>query len=107
MIVAANGMQLWYETFGDASRPAVLLMMGNSSQGILRPDDFCRAIADAGRHVIRFDQRDTGLSTYVEFDAEPYVLRDLVADALGLLDALGISSAHFVGLSQSGTHTQA
>lgn len=103
MIVRANGVDLWYDTFGAASRPAVLLIMGNSAQGILWPEDLCLALAADGYHVIRFDQRDTGLSTYVDFDAQPYDLFDLVTDAIGLLDALRVPAAHIVGLSQGGT----
>lgn len=101
--VAVGALRLHVETFGEASGPCVLLVMGNSAPGLVWPDAFCAMLAATGCFVVRFDQRDTGLSSYLDFDAAPYDLDDLAADALGVLDALGITRAHVVGLSQGGT----
>ncbi len=97
-----NGLELAYDGFGHEGHPAVLLLMGNSAAGLVWPDRLCKSLADCGYHVIRYDQRDTGLSSYLDFEKQPYTLHDLVDDAFGLLDELGIEAAHFVGLSQGG-----
>lgn len=102
-MLACNGVELWCETFGDPAAPPVLLMMGNSCPGLMWPDAFCHALAEVGLRVIRFDQRDTGYSTYFDFETTPYNLHDMAADVLALLDALGLESAHLVGLSQGAT----
>ena len=111
----ANGIELEYETFGDPKAPPLLLIMGLGAQMISWNDDFCAQLADRGFHVIRFDNRDSGLSTWMEeagrpdlasaFRGEPnpaYHLDDLADDAVGLLDALGIAAAHVVGASMGG-----
>jgi pimeloyl-ACP methyl ester carboxylesterase len=100
--IHANGIDLFYEVFGSESDPVVLLVMGNSAPGLVWPDAFCELIASKGFRVIRFDQRDTGLSTYVDFVRMPYTLDDLVYDTFALLDGIGITRAHIVGLSQGG-----
>ncbi len=100
--VEANGQRLRAETFGRPECPAVLLIMGNSAPGLVWPDGFCRSLSERNRFVVRFDQRDTGLSSYVDFAASPYTLDHLVDDAVALLDALGIRRANLVGLSQGG-----
>lgn len=105
-IVKANGLDLWCETFGDADHPAILLIMGLGTQGIAWDDGFCQALADAGRYVIRYDSRDTGKSTCLDFAEHPYTLVDLADDAAGLLDALGIRTAHVVGASMGGMVAQ-
>jgi pimeloyl-ACP methyl ester carboxylesterase len=101
-LAPANGQTLAYDVFGQAGAPPVLLIMGNSAPGLVWPDRFCASLAGVGYRVIRFDQRDSGLSTYVDFERQPYTLADLADDAFGLLDALGIEAAHIVGLSQGG-----
>jgi pimeloyl-ACP methyl ester carboxylesterase len=101
-LAPANGQTIAYDVFGQADASAVLLIMGNSAPGLVWPDRFCAGLAAAGYRVIRFDQRDSGLSTYVDFERQPYTLADLADDAFGLLDALGIEAAHLVGLSQGG-----
>jgi pimeloyl-ACP methyl ester carboxylesterase len=116
----ANGINLEYETFGDAGAPAMLLIMGLGGQLVLWPEDFCRALADAGHRVIRFDNRDVGLSSKIEHQRHPklvhaavaalfgvklkvpYTLDDMAQDAVGLLDALAIERAHVVGVSMGG-----
>jgi pimeloyl-ACP methyl ester carboxylesterase len=116
---AANGIEIEYDTFGDATSPPVLLIMGLGVQMTLWDPVFCQAIADRGHYVIRFDNRDIGLSTWFD-DAgvselsdvmsgavpAPYSLADMAADAAGLLDALGIESAHIVGASMGGMIAQ-
>jgi pimeloyl-ACP methyl ester carboxylesterase len=86
---------LCVETFGDAADPPVLLI-GNSM--LTWPDEFCERLAAGGRRPIRYDLRDTGLSTTVNPDAPAYTLRDLVADAAGLIDA----RTHVVGYTVGG-----
>ena len=111
----ANGIELEYETFGDRAAEPLLLVAGLSQQLIGWDDDFCSQLADRGFHVIRFDNRDCGLSTWMEeagpadiaaaFSGNPkpaYQLDDLADDAVGLLDALGIGAAHVVGASMGG-----
>jgi pimeloyl-ACP methyl ester carboxylesterase len=120
----ANGIRLCYQTFGDPSHPAMLLIMGLAVQMIVWDDDFCELLAARGYWVIRFDNRDIGLSTTfpqartpsvaelvlaqvtgLRFRV-PYTLRDMAADAVGLLDALHVTSAHVVGASMGGAIAQ-
>src|SRR2546427_1217438 len=96
---AANGIELEYETFGDRKAAPLLLISGLGSQMMVGDDAFCRPLAGRGFHVIRFDTRDAGLSTWM---AREYRLDDMAADAVGLLDALGIPAAHVVGASMGG-----
>ena len=95
----ANGIELEYETFGDSHARPLLLIGGLGTQMITWDEDFCDLLASRGFYVIRFDNRDGGLSTYP--DAE-YTLDDMAADAAALLDALGIPAAHVVGASMGG-----
>ncbi|TNM46115.1 alpha/beta hydrolase [Nocardioides albidus] len=97
-----NGVTLCAQTFGDAADPAVLLIHGACASMLWWEDELCRRIAAAGRFVVRYDQRDTGRSSSFPAGAPGYGLRDLAADAVALLDALGIDSAHVVGRSMSG-----
>ncbi|PZQ97786.1 MAG: hydrolase [Cereibacter sphaeroides] len=101
-MIQAGDLSLHAETFGDPRKSSILLVMGNSAPGLLWPDAFCDALAAHGFHVIRFDQRDTGLSSYLDYDTDPYTLHDLSRDALAVLDGLGIAKAHIVGMSQGG-----
>jgi len=97
--VSANGIEIEYETFGDPKAQPMLLIGGLGSQLLSWDEDFCALLAGHGFHVIRFDNRDSGLSTWVD---DAYTLDDMAADAAGLLDALGISAAHVVGASMGG-----
>ncbi|GAA1528236.1 alpha/beta fold hydrolase [Nocardioides humi] len=97
-----NGVTLCAETFGDPADPAILLIHGACASMLWWEEELCRRIAAAGRYVIRYDQRDTGRSTSFPPGAPGYGLRDLAADAVGLLDALGVDRAHVVGRSMSG-----
>ncbi len=100
-----NSVGLEYETFGDPARPAVLLISGLGSQLLGWTDGLCQEIAARGFHVIRFDNRDVGLSTKLE-GAATYTLSDMAADAAGLLDVLSIPAAHIVGASMGGMIAQ-
>ena len=102
-IVEANGIDIWYESFGDPSHPTVLLIAGAYSQALLWAPEFCQGIVDGGRHVVWYDNRDIGLS---EWPDEPYTLWDMADDAIGLLDALDIEAAHMVGASMGGMIAQ-
>tara|TARA_Y100000768_G_C23986341_1_gene689064 strand:+ start:3600 stop:4490 length:891 start_codon:yes stop_codon:yes gene_type:complete len=117
-------MEFEYETFGRPSDPAVLLVMGLGAQLIHWPERFCQMLADGGYRVIRFDNRDAGLSTKfdgVEVDFlglvaaalegqkvvnAPYDLSDMAQDGFGILDELGIEEAHIVGASLGGMIAQ-
>jgi pimeloyl-ACP methyl ester carboxylesterase len=114
--VRANGIELDYDTFGSRGDPALLLIMGFSVQKIWWDEEFCELLAGRGFFVIRFDNRDVGLSTKIEGGPFPdlaaalagdaasaaYTLDDMADDAAGLLDALDISAAHVVGASMGG-----
>jgi len=121
----SDQIRLEYETFGSSDDPTVLLVMGFTAQMIAWDAEFCRAIADRGRHVVRFDNRDCGLSTHLdgvrvdidavlaagldptlEMPSVPYLLSDMAADAIGLLDHLGVDRAHIVGASMGGMIVQ-
>lgn len=122
--IDANGIKLEYEVSGDPAAPPVLLVMGLGAQLTRWPEPFHRALTDAGFRVIRFDNRDVGRSTRMaqlgvpSMPAAalraalglpvraPYDLGDLTADAVGLLDALGVRSAHVVGASMGGMIAQ-
>ena len=122
--VTANGIQIEYETFGNPSGRPLLLVIGLGGQMIQWDDDLCKDLAESGHYVIRFDNRDVGLST--KFDEAsvpnlfetfgkimqgekikpPYTLDDMADDAVGLLDALGIRKAHICGMSMGGMIAQ-
>lgn len=115
--VAVNGIELAYETFGDSADPTILLVMGLGTQMIAWNDDMCGRLADAGHHVVRFDNRDVGLSTHVDAPVPTlqdlllrrppaYTISDMAADAAGLLDALDVDDAHVVGASMGGFISQ-
>jgi pimeloyl-ACP methyl ester carboxylesterase len=109
-----------YETFGDPSKPALLLVMGLATQMIAWHEDFCAELAGHGFHVIRFDNRDVGRSSAMREVPVPtlrqlalrskkaagYTLSDMAGDAVGLLDHLGIERAHVVGASMGGMIAQ-
>jgi pimeloyl-ACP methyl ester carboxylesterase len=101
--VHANGIDIEYETFGDSTSDPLLLIMGYGRQMIAWPDTFCAALADRGFHVIRYDNRDVGLTTMTH---APYTIDDMADDAAGLLSALGFTAAHVVGASMGGAIAQ-
>ena len=99
----ANGIDIEYETFGDATAEPLLLIMGFGRQMIAWPDAFCTAIADRGFRVIRYDNRGVGLTRTT---GAPFTIDDMADDAAGLLAALGITAAHVVGASMGGAIAQ-
>jgi pimeloyl-ACP methyl ester carboxylesterase len=112
----ANGIEIEYDTFGDSSNPAILLIMGLGIQMLGWHEVFCNMLAERGYFVIRFDNRDVGLSSKIEdgpapdlmklmagdFSSASYRLNDMADDTTGLLDELGIEKAHVVGVSMGG-----
>ena len=112
MPVAAlpSGIEICHESFGDPADPAVLLMHGLGSQLLVWEEGLCRLLADTGLHVVRYDHRDSGLSTIFGEDGPPggtpYDLSDMAADAVGLLDHLELADAHVVGFSLGGMVAQ-
>jgi pimeloyl-ACP methyl ester carboxylesterase len=101
-VVNSQGLRLWTERFGDPAAPVVLLVMGTAAQAIGWPDELVEILAAGGRHVIRFDHRDTGQSDCVDFAAAPYTLDDMARDALAVLDGHQVSAAHIAGASLGG-----
>lgn len=99
--VTTNGITIWCEAFGERTSPPMLLVMGQGAQATGWPTEFCQRLAGCGYFVVRYDNRDTGFSSWFS-DQQPYGLDDMAADAIGLLDALGIERAHVVGASLGG-----
>ena len=111
-----RGIELCYQTLGDPNDPPMLLIQGIGSQMIGWPDGFCELLSVRGFDVIRFDNRDSGRSTWLDalgtpsvtagfqkrLDDPPYLFTDMADDCAGLLDALGIPAAHVVGASLGG-----
>ncbi len=118
-----SGIELEYDTFGSQDDPALLLVMGLGAQMTVWEAEFCEMLAAGGRFVVRFDNRDVGLSTQIEADVDvaavmtaamtggdipsvPYTLSDMAADGIALLDVLGIERAHVAGASMGGMIVQ-
>jgi pimeloyl-ACP methyl ester carboxylesterase len=104
--LAVNGVELCVETFGDPSAPAVVLLGGATSSMDWWQKEFCERLAAAGRFVVRYDQRDTGESTTSPAGSPDYTADDLLADIVGVLDALELERAHVVGVSMGGGMAQ-
>lgn len=120
---SANGIELYFDTFGDPADPTLLMVSGLGAQCVAYDDELCQALAATGRHVVRYDNRDVGLSTHLEgapadalgamaaaVTGEPvqaaYTLADMAADGVALLDALDIDEAHVMGSSMGGMIAQ-
>lgn len=101
-VVQAKGIEFWTETFGKKENPAILLVMGSGSQGLLWHQKFCEKLADKGFFVIRYDHRDVGLSSTVDYQKAPYTLLDMTKDAVAILADYDIQKAHVVGFSMGG-----
>lgn len=120
LFASTNGVELCYQEMGEADGEPLLLVMGLSMQMIAWPEEFCAELAERGFRVIRFDNRDIGRSTKLDAAGvprqldlivgrratAPYLLRDMAADTVGLMDRLGIESAHVVGASMGGMIAQ-
>ena len=123
-LAKVGDLEICCQTFGRPSDPPLLLIAGLGAQMIIWEDDFCAALAERGLWVARYDNRDVGKSAQIEWkppsDAgaavaerkpgdripAPYLLKDMAADAVGLMDALGIARAHVVGASMGGMIAQ-
>lgn len=119
---ASNGIELEYETFGDPADPTLLCISGLGGQLVSYDEAFCLGFVDRGFHVVRFDNRDVGLSTKIDVELDlmasivaalsggpadaPYHLADMADDAVGLLDHLGVDEAHILGVSMGGMIAQ-
>ena len=101
-IVQANGVGLCIEAFGDPADPAILLISGATASMDWWEDEFCERLAAGPRFVVRYDNRDSGRSVAYEPGEPLYTGSDLVADAVGLLDTLGLARVHLVGISMGG-----
>lgn len=104
-----NGIELYYETFGDEQNPTVLLIMGLDAQCVIYGENVIEPLVEAGFYVIRFDNRDIGLSTWMNetwHRSRPYSLEDMAKDSVGLLDFLKIEKAHIIGVSMGGMIAQ-
>jgi pimeloyl-ACP methyl ester carboxylesterase len=101
-MIRNDGVEIATEAFGDPEHPPVLLIMGGMASMLWWPDEFCRRLAARGRFVIRYDQRDSGLSTKYPPGRPGYGFDDAVDDVFRLLDGYGIAAAHVVGFSQGG-----
>ena len=126
MPVATNqGVELEYDTFGDPADPTILLIQGYTAQMTAWDPEFCKLLVDEGHHVVRFDNRDCGLSSKTEGDPPnvfallastvegksvdievPYTLSEMAADAMAVLDAVGVEQAHLIGASMGGMIAQ-
>jgi pimeloyl-ACP methyl ester carboxylesterase len=120
MFVTANGIKLAFDSFGRNTSPPILLIAGLGAQMIRWTETFCTRLASRGFWVIRFDNRDSGQSTFISSGgtpdfkaimvggktAVPYSLNDMAADTKGLLDSLGLERAHLVGRSMGGLIAQ-
>jgi len=115
-LASANGIEIAYQEVGDPDGEPLVLVMGLATQMIAWPDELCSMLAERGFRVIRFDNRDVGHSTRLDAAGGPgrldlflgrreraaYLLSDMAADTVGLMDHLGIESAHVVGISMGG-----
>ncbi len=117
--VAANGIEIAYDEFGDPGGKPLILVMGLGMQMIAWDERFCAMLAERGYRVIRFDNRDAGHSTKFERDGvprraamifgagrPPYLLSDMAADTIGLMDQIGVERAHVAGVSMGGMIVQ-
>lgn len=118
--VGPAAIEIAYQRLGSPDAPPVLLIMGVAAQLIHWPETFCQALVNNGLQVIRFDNRDSGLSTHLtdaptpnlpsvlagDYSSASYTLSDMAHDAVGLLDHLGIGQAHIVGASMGGQTAQ-
>lgn len=124
-VAKVGDIELCYERWGNSHDPAILLIMGLGAQMLIWPDSFCQNLVDKGYQVIRFDNRDIGLSSKIKIRSQkqnfwlsiarfqlglanpaPYNLYDMAADTVGLMSVLGIDKAHIIGASMGGMISQ-
>jgi pimeloyl-ACP methyl ester carboxylesterase len=104
--VQHKGLNLWCEALGDQSKPTVILINGAGAHAHFWNDSFCDSLVQGGYYVVRFDHRDSGLSSAVDFDRNPYSVADLAEDVIAIMNALEVKKAHAVGHSMGGTIAQ-
>ncbi len=104
--VKRDEVELWTETFGDKINPAILLMSGAMGSARGWTDEFCSYLANQDFFVIRFDHRDTGLSSSIDYAKNPYLLDDMVEDIITIIDAYNINKVNLVGHSVGGILAQ-
>jgi pimeloyl-ACP methyl ester carboxylesterase len=118
--VGPSKVEIVYQRLGNTDAPPILLIMGGGAQMIAWPDGFCFELVNRGLQLIRYDNRDTGLSTHFsnapipdlkaamtgDYSSVSYTLSDMAADAVGLMDVLGLESSHIVGASMGGMIAQ-
>jgi pimeloyl-ACP methyl ester carboxylesterase/catechol 2,3-dioxygenase-like lactoylglutathione lyase family enzyme len=104
--VQSKQIRLWTETIGNPNNPAVVFICGAGAHAHFWTNEFCQQIATNRYFVIRFDHRDIGFSTAVDFKVDPYTVQNLAEDVISILDAYGIKQAHVVGHSMGGTVAQ-
>ncbi|WP_230981250.1 macrolide hydrolase EstT [Echinicola salinicaeni] len=105
-VIKTNGIELYTESFGIETNPAILLVAGATVSMLYWDAEFCERLAEKGFFVIRYDNRDVGKSTFYEPGKAPYDIVDLTDDAIAILDGYKIGQAHFVGMSLGGLITQ-
>ncbi len=101
-LINSSGLSLWTESFGTPGHPSVLLVMGAMNQAIFWPDEFCQSLAAEGFYVVRYDHRDTGESSKVDFRANPYDLNSLTEDAATVIRNYDLDRPTVIGLSMGG-----
>ena len=106
-MVDSDGVQIRTESFGEDTGVPLVLIMGATAPGVYWPEAFVQKFVDAGCFVVRYDNRDTGRSTCVDYAEKPYTLDDMANDAVAVMDAYGIKSAHVAGASMGGMIVQA
>jgi len=104
-LAPVNDLEIYYDSFGDPDDPALILIAGLGAQLLNYPDELCLAFVDRFIRVVRFDNRDAGLSTHLPPDTD-YTLDDMAGDVIGLMDHLGIEQAHIWGSSLGGMIAQ-
>lgn len=105
-VIRTDGVELATQSFGDPAHPPVLLIMGVMASMLWWPDAFCALLAQRGRYVVRYDNRDTGLSTTYPLGSPTYTSDDMIDDAIRILDGYAMPSAHLVGMSMGGALAQ-
>jgi pimeloyl-ACP methyl ester carboxylesterase len=100
--IQTNGLTFWTESFGDPKNRPLLLIMGSGTQGLFWHQKFCEQLATKGFFVIRYDNRDVGLSSIVDYQKDPYTVLDMTKDGIAILDAYHLKKAHIVGTSLGG-----
>jgi pimeloyl-ACP methyl ester carboxylesterase len=104
--VKSGNAQIWAEALGDQRDPGVILVMGAQASMLWWPDEFCEQLVERQRYVLRFDHRDTGLSTKYPVGAPAYSSEDLADDVIAVLDTFGVERAQLLGVSMGGMIAQ-